>query len=113
MIVHVYGKPHLITDAGELGEHLVKLVERYEHETSYDLARVPAATMGKLTNGVVGFKILVSRFEAAFKLNQSRNRQSYENIISELEKQPDDNSRTIAEAMKQRRSSLDRSRTMQ
>ena len=113
MIVHVYGKPHLITDAAELGEHLVKLVERYEHETSYDLARVPAATMEKLTNGVVGFKILVSRFDAAFKLNQSRNRQSYESIISELEKQPDDNSRTIAEAMKERRSSLDRSRTMQ
>ena len=106
MIVHVYGKPHLITDAAELGEHLVKMVERYEHETSYDLTRVPAATMEKLTNGVVGFKILVSRFEAAFKLNQSRNRQSYESIISELEKQPDDNSRTIAEAMKERRSSF-------
>ena len=105
MIVHAYGKARLITDAAELGEHLVKMVERYEHETSYDLTRVPAATMGKLTNGVVGFKILVSRFDAAFKLNQSRDRQSYENIISELEKQRDDNSRTIAEAMKQRRSS--------
>ena len=105
MIVHAYGKVRLITDAAELGEHLVKMVERYEHETSYDLARVPAVTMEKLTRGVVGFKISVSRFEAAFKLNQSRNRQSYESIISKLEKQPDDNSRTIAEAMKERRSS--------
>ena len=58
--------------------------------------------MEKLTRGVAGFKISVSRFEAAFKLNQSRNRQSYERIISELEKLPDDNSRTIAEAMRRR-----------
>lgn len=102
MLVHVYGKARLITDPAELVEHLVRLVERYENKTGYDLTRVPAATMEKLTRGVVGFKISVSRFEAAFKLNQSRNRQSYESIISELEKQPDDNSRRIAEAMRRR-----------
>jgi len=102
MIVHVYGKPRLMTDESELGEHLVKLVERYENQTSYDLTKVPAATMKKLTRGIVGFKITVTRFEASFKLNQNRNRQSYQNIIKELEKQPDDASGTIAEAMKRR-----------
>lgn len=100
-IVHAYGKPRLITDAAELGEHLVKLVERYENQTSYDLSKVPAATLARLTRGVVGFKIAVTRFEASFKLNQNRNRKSYQNIITELEKQPNDDSRTIAEAMKQ------------
>ena len=58
MIVHVYGKPRLITDAAELGEHLVKMVERYEHETSYDLARVPVVATEKLMRGAVGFKDL-------------------------------------------------------
>ncbi len=101
LIVHVYGKPRLITDAAELGEHLVKLVERYENQTSYDLSKVPAAAMERLTRGIVGFKIAVTRFEASFKLNQNRNWQSYQNIITELEKQTDDDSRTIAEAMKQ------------
>jgi transcriptional regulator len=102
MIAHVYGKPRLITDETELGEHLVKLVERYENQTTYDLTKVPAATMKKLTRGVVGFKVSVTRFEASFKLNQNRNEQSYQNIIAELEKRPDDNSRTIAIAMKRR-----------
>jgi transcriptional regulator len=100
LIVHVYGKPRLITDETELGEHLVKLVERYENQTSYDLTKVPAATMGKLTRGVVGFKIAVTRFEASFKLNQNRNRQSYQNIIAELEKRTDEGSHKIAKAMK-------------
>ncbi len=100
LIVHVYGKPQLITDETELGEHLVKLVERYENQTSYDLTKVPAATMGKLTRGVVGFKIAVTRFEASFKLNQNRNRQSYQNIIAELEKRTDEGSHKIAKAMK-------------
>jgi transcriptional regulator len=58
--------------------------------------------MGKLTRGIVGFKITVTRFEASFKLNQNRNWQSYQNIIKEFEKQSDDASRTIAEAMKRR-----------
>lgn len=102
MIIHAYGKPRLITDEAELAEHLVKLVDRYENQTSYDLSKVPAATMGKLTRGIVGFKITVTRFEASFKLNQNRNWQSYQNIIKEFEKQSDDASRTIAEAMKRR-----------
>ena len=61
MTVHVYGKARLIADAAELGEHLLKLVERYEHQTGYDLTRVPAATMTNLTQGEVGFKILATR----------------------------------------------------
>ncbi len=102
MMIHIYGKPRLITDETELTGHLVKLVDRYENQTSYDLTKVPVATMERLTRGVVGFKIAVTRFEASFKLNQNRNRQSYQNIIVELEKQTDDNSHRIAEAMKQR-----------
>ncbi len=101
-MIHIYGKPRLITDETELTGHLVKLVDRYENQTSYDLTKVPVATMERLTRGVVGFKIAVTRFEASFKLNQNRNRQSYQNIIVELEKQTDDNSHRIAEAMKQR-----------
>jgi transcriptional regulator len=100
MIVHVYGKPRVITDETELGSHLAKLVTRYESRTNYDLTKVPAATIKKLTGGVVGFKIAVTRFEAAFKLNQNRNERSYQNIIAELEKRTDENSHKIADAMK-------------
>ena len=100
MIIHAYGKPRLITDEAELARHLVKLVERYENQTSYDLAKVSAATMDKLTRGIIGFKIAVTRFEASFKLNQNRNRQSYQNIIAELEKRTDEGSHKIAKAMK-------------
>lgn len=100
MIVHVYGKPRLMTNETELGEYLVKLVRRHENQTSYDLSTVPTATMEKLTGGVVGFKITVTRFEAAFKLNQNRNERSYQNIIAELEKRTDENSHKIADAIK-------------
>lgn len=101
MIVHVYGKPRLVTDTLELDEHLEALVARYEHGTAYDLSKVPAATMTNLKRGVVGFKISVTGFDASFKLNQTRDAWTFENIIRELEKSGTENSVSLANEMRQ------------
>ena len=55
---------------------------------------------------IVGFQIEVSRMEASFKLSQNRDRESYENVITELYRRGDDNSAAVADGMAARREKL-------
>jgi predicted FMN-binding regulatory protein PaiB len=44
----------------------------------------------------------VTKIEASYKLAQTLDEHSYENVIGELSKSADDNSQAIAEAMRER-----------
>lgn len=102
MNVHVYGKVRML-EGEELYSLLGRLVEKHEIETGYDLETLPREFVEKEMKGVAGFALEVTRFDAAFKLSQNRDDESYVNIIRELEARGDDASAEVARAMRNRR----------
>ena len=100
--VHVYGTPRVIEDEKELFELMKRLVGKYEapSPSGYRLENLPPDYLEKQLKGIVGFRIEVEKIEASYKLAQTLDPRSYENVIAQLEKSEDDNSKKIAEAMK-------------
>jgi len=56
----------------------------------------------KQLKAIVGFKMKVQEFQAAYKLSQNRNETDYVNIIDQLKKEEDPNSKQMAEVMEGR-----------
>lgn len=101
--VHVYGKPGMVTDKAETYGILKRLIDRYETRTSYKLETLPQDFVEKEMRGVAAFQIEVTRIEANYKLSQNRDDESYQNIVDHLEQREDDDSHSIAKAMRQNR----------
>lgn len=102
---HVYGKPRIVDDQKELLELMKRLVGKYEPASAtsgYRLETLPPDYLEKQLKGIVGFRIEVTKIESSFKLAQTLSPASYENVIAELGKREDENSKKIAEAMRQR-----------
>ncbi len=110
MVVHVYGKPRLVSDHDELYAMLKQLVDKYETNTvadkPYKLETLPPEYVKKEMRGIVGFEIKIERFEAKFKLSQNRQQQDYDNVIAALQKSADRNALAVAQAMTENRISL-------
>ncbi len=102
MMVHVYGKVREI-QGDDLFALLSRLVQNHETNTSYRLEGLPQEFVQKEMNGVVGFTMQVTSVDAGYKLSQNRNDEDHENIIQELNKRGDVNSKEIAKAMRTRR----------
>jgi transcriptional regulator len=100
---HIYGTPQIIEDEVELLGLMRKLVGKYESNSGYRLENLPPDYLEKQLRGIVGFRIRVTKIEASYKLAQTLGSASYENVIIELEKQNDENSKRIAGAMRERR----------
>ncbi len=100
MVAHVYGKVRLLE--GEEMRHAVKtLVDHYE----------PAHSKGRMENmdekfvnrelrGIYGIELKVASIEATFKLSQNRDDENYNLIVDKLVERGDDDSRGVAEMMK-------------
>ncbi len=99
MIVHVYGKVREI-QGEELYAVLSRLVQHQESNTSYRLEGLPQDMVQKEIQGVFGFAMQVTRVEGGYKLSQGKTQEERENIVGELEKRGDENSREIAEAIR-------------
>lgn len=108
--VHMYGKPRLITEHDELYAMLKRLVDKYEAtaplETRYRMENLPPDYVIKEMRGIVGIEIKIERIEAKAKLSQNRNEQDFDNVIAELEKSPDENARSLAAEMRDKRRML-------
>lgn len=96
MTVQAKGK---ITFTDEEGTRkAVKAVsDKYEGTESagaYD--HLPAAYIDQMVKAIVGFSIEIESFENTFKLSQNRDEETKRNIVEELMKRGDDNSKTIA-----------------
>ncbi|MCL4269585.1 MAG: FMN-binding negative transcriptional regulator [Anaerolineales bacterium] len=105
MNVHVYGKVHML-EGEELYALLSDLVKKHESATGYSMEGLPADFVEKEIKGVAGFALNVTRIDAAYKLSQNREDESYTNIVRELEKRSDDASHEIAQEMKQKRTGM-------
>lgn len=67
------------------------------------LEKMSPAYVKKQMAGIVGFEILIEEIQAAYKLSQNRTEQDFENVIRELEKRGDPQSKAVAEEMKEKR----------
>lgn len=105
MNVHVYGKVRML-EGEELYALLSDLVKKHESTTGYSMEGLPADFVEKEIKGVAGFALSVTRIDAAYKLSQNRDDESYTNIVRELEKRSDDASHEIAHEMKQKRTRM-------
>jgi len=103
LTVHVYGKPSVVHDTGELRELLRGLVDRYEGHIEaggrYTLESLPTDYLESQMRGIVGFEIPVEEVQASFKLSQNRNERDYDNVIAELRKSDDPGAQGVAQAM--------------
>lgn len=100
MIVHAYGKAREV-QGEELFSLLSRLVQKHEAGTSYTLEGLPQDFVQKQIKGVFGFAVDVTRIDAGYKLSQNRNDEDHANIVHELEKRNDENSKEIAKAMRE------------
>ncbi len=99
MIVHVYGKVREI-QGDELYSVLSRLVENHESNTSYRLEGLPQDMVQKEIKGVFGFVMEVTRVDGGYKLSQGKTEEERTNIVSELEKRGDKDSKVIAEEIR-------------
>lgn len=100
--VHVYGTVKIV-EGDELHAALRRMVDHYEHPMPkpVTMEEIPEKTYQDDFRGIVGFKIVIDEIQAAYKLSQNRDEQSYHRVVDELEK-GDDMAQHVAAEMKKR-----------
>lgn len=107
--VNLHGSIRLITEQEELMPMMETLMKKYESgPQALTMKSFPPDYLNKEMRGLVAFKITVNSVDANFKLSQNRHDADYLNIIHELEKRPDDDSRAVAHWMRKLRLHLER-----
>ncbi len=101
MAVHVYGMAR-ITSSEELLEILGSTVLTYEQsrEKPWRMESLEDEYIEKMTRGIVGFEIDITRIEGKFKLSQNRSEGDVLNVINELHQTGMPESIALAEAMR-------------
>ena len=100
--VHVYGTVRII-EGEALRDALSRLIDNYEHSLPQPvhIGEIPEKELNDDMRGIVGFAIVIDEIQAAYKLSQNRDEQSYHNVIGQLE-QGDEMTRAVAEEMKKK-----------
>jgi len=103
--VQIRGKVKLMNDE-ELYQHLKKLTFKYEkvQKCPMFVENMGEDLIRKEMKGAFGINIIPTEIHIANKLSQNRNDEDFENIILNLEQSDFDNSKKIAELMKENRS---------
>jgi transcriptional regulator len=100
--VHAKGKIRFTDDAGTF-DAIKHITNKYEgRATAAAFDNLPQDYIQKLIGAIVGIEIEVSSLDNVFKLSQNHDEASQVNIIEQLNKRTDDNSKIIAAEMKSR-----------
>jgi transcriptional regulator len=103
--VHVYGKIGIL-EGEELKTVMRNMMARYEHlhaEQPMKMEDVPEDYLQKDLNGIVVFEVKIERIEAASKLSQNRDAESFQSVIDHLKDSDAYDSKRIAEEMEKRK----------
>ena len=100
-VVHAYGNPQLTHDKDEMREMVSELVEVHEAAISprWEL-ETAAPVMDAELNGIVGFKIQITKLEGKYKFNQNRTLSDQIGVVKALENSEDPLQAEVAEIMK-------------
>lgn len=98
--VQIRGKVHLMNDE-ELYQHLDKLTFKYEkgQKCPMFVKNMGEDLVRREMKGAFGIHIIPTEIFIAYKLSQNRNEEDFKNIISELSRSDNENSRKMAEEM--------------
>ena len=94
-VVHVYGKPSLVSEA-DLKQIVLDTTSKFESGMPQPWS-IPLSEkeIGAMLKAIVGFKIDIVRVEAKFKLGQNRSREDHEKMLRNLQSAPDEESRAL------------------
>lgn len=101
--VHVYGTISIV-EGEELRAALSRLMDTYEHHQPQPvhMDEIPDKELQADLRGIVGFRISIDEIQAAYKLSQNRDPQSYHQVIDHLA-QGDETARAVAAEMLKRK----------
>lgn len=102
MAVHAKGTIRFTDEDGTY--HAVKkITEQYESpESAAAFDKLPEDYIRQMVKAINGFTITVERWDAVFKLSQNRDKVAIQNIIEQLQKRNDEDSKKIAAEMQSR-----------
>jgi transcriptional regulator len=97
--VHIYGTIKIV-EGEALRAALSRLMNNFEQHLPrpVHIEEIPPKELNDDLRGIVGFEILVEDIEAAYKLSQNRDEQSYHQVIDQLE-QGDELAKKVASTM--------------
>ncbi|HEV2482248.1 MAG TPA: FMN-binding negative transcriptional regulator [Puia sp.] len=97
--VHVYGTVKIM-EGEALKAALSRLIDNYEQHLPQpvNIDEIPEKSLHDDLRGIVGFAIHVTEYQAAAKLSQNRDQQSYHQVITHLD-QGDQTARAVAAEM--------------
>jgi transcriptional regulator len=100
--VHAYGTVKIIEGAA-LRAALSRLVDNYEQHmpSPVHIEEIPERTLEADLRGIKGFQITVTEYQAAAKLSQNRDEQSYHQVVEQLAG-GDETARAVAAEMDKR-----------
>lgn len=101
--VHIYGTVALV-EGEELRAALSRLIDTYEQHRPkpVHIDEIPDKELQADLRGIIGFRIGIDEIQAAYKLSQNRDTQSYHQVIDHLA-QGDETARAVAAEMKKRK----------
>lgn len=99
--VHAYGQATLLNEQ-ELQADLTKQLQKYElhREQPVLWETLSSELLTQQLKGIVGFKIRIDDIQATYKLSQNRNEQDFQQIMKQLEHEPQPSVQHVAEAMR-------------
>jgi len=100
--VHVTGEFSLIESSYELLQILEQTTHVYESSMTqpWEMSNLDSELLNHLSDGIVGFKIAISKIEGKWKLSQNHSKERRQRVIQALEEKSDDDSKQIANMMK-------------
>ncbi len=104
--VHAYGTLRIM-EGEELKAALSRLINIYEQHMPHPmkLDDIPEKMLNEDVRGIIGFEIKIEELQAASKLSQNRDAESYSNVIEQLHS-GDAAAKQVANAMEERKSQL-------
>ncbi|HMS64767.1 MAG TPA: FMN-binding negative transcriptional regulator [Ignavibacteria bacterium] len=100
--VHIYGNIEIVNSKEKKIKLVKDLVKYFESdESSYSTDQLKQSYFDGLINGIVGFKIEITRIEGKKKISQNHPEERQKRVIDKLKEIGDDDSQKIVEKMKE------------
>ncbi len=103
-VVHAYGKPRAIEDAGWLLEHVTQLTHAHEagQALPWQVTDAPKDFTDHMLGRIVGIEIPISKLQGKWKVSQNRKFADRLGVAAGLESQATERSRAMAKLVMER-----------
>jgi transcriptional regulator len=103
-VVHAHGVPKIHEDAEWLLKHLNELTNTHESEQPlpWQVSDAPSDFINKLTKGIVGIEIPITKLVGKWKLGQNKSEEDKLGTVSGLRSRSDSESLALADELKNR-----------